>query len=151
MEIEHVKAVRKLSQLYTYTSLIMHEAVAKNAGLSGTDQKYLALLLKNGKMTAGALADLTGLTTGAVTGLVDRFERKQLVKREFDQGDRRKVVIAPDTERIRALLTPLYEAFQSRTEALIASFSKEARDNLETYFRKAIILMNEITDNLNEK
>lgn len=151
METDHVQAVRKLSQLHAYTSLIMHEAVAKKAGLSGTDQKYLALLLKNGKMTAGALADLTGLTTGAVTGLVDRLERKQLVKREFDVADRRKVVIVPDTGKITALLTPLYETFQAGTEALIASFSKEARDTLETYFKKAIALMNETTDKLNGK
>ena len=77
------KQTRKLSQLYAYTSIQMHEAIARKAGLSGTDHKYLGFLIEKGQMTAGELSNLTGLTTGAVTGLIDRFEKKKLVKRQF--------------------------------------------------------------------
>ena len=68
--------VRKLSQQYAYTSIQMHEAVARKAGLPGTDHKYLGFIMEKGQMTAGELSTLTGLTTGAVTGLIDRFETK---------------------------------------------------------------------------
>ena len=75
----------------------MHEAVGRKAGLSGTDHKYLGFLMQNGQMTAGELSNLTGLTTGAITGLIDRFEKKRLVKRQFAEDDRRKVIIEPNT------------------------------------------------------
>ena len=53
-----------------------------------------------GRMTAGRLAELTGLTTGAITGVVDRLEKAGFVRRERDDSDRRKVFIAPVPERL---------------------------------------------------
>ena len=133
--------IRKLSQQYAYISIQMHEAVARKAGFSGTDHKYLGFLLQKGQMTAGELANLTGLTTGAVTGLIDRFEKKKLVKRQFADNDRRKVFIVADTEAIMALLEPLYKEFRANSEKLIASFSTEELNTLELYFSKVIEIM----------
>ncbi|MBN8822655.1 MULTISPECIES: MarR family transcriptional regulator [unclassified Spirosoma] len=145
-----VKTTRKLSQLYAFTSIQMHEAVARKAGISGTDHKYLGFLIEKGQMTAGELATLTGLTTGAVTGLIDRFEKKGLVSRKFAADDRRKVFIIPNTETIMALLEPLYRDFRSQSQQLLASFSDEERAIIDTYFTKAIALMNEMIDLLND-
>src|SRR6476620_522868 len=105
------KQTRKLSQLYAYTSIQMHEAIARKAGLPGTDHQYLGFLMVKGQMTAGELSTLTGLTTGAVTGLIDRFEKKKLVKRKFAEDDRRKVLIEPNTKNIMALFAPLYKNY----------------------------------------
>ncbi|HEY0670228.1 MAG TPA: MarR family transcriptional regulator [Sphingobacteriaceae bacterium] len=143
--------IRKLNQQYSYTSIQMHEAIAQKAGLSGTDHKYLGFLIQQGQMTAGELSNLTGLTTGAVTGLIDRFEKKKLVKRQFAKDDRRKVIIVPNTENIMALLEPLYEEFRKKTEQLIASFSKKELEIIENYFLKAIEVMNETTNQLHHK
>ncbi|WP_461078547.1 MarR family winged helix-turn-helix transcriptional regulator [Spirosoma flavus] len=129
----------------------MHEAVAQKAGISGTDHKYLGFLIERGQMTAGELSTLTGLTTGAITGLIDRFEKKNLVKRQFAEDDRRKVFIVPNTPAIMALLEPLYKEFRSQSEQLIASFSNEQREIIEAYFLKAIELMNATTNTLNNK
>ncbi|MDO1445565.1 MarR family transcriptional regulator [Rhodocytophaga aerolata] len=148
MDDELIKRLRKLIQHYAYTSIQMHEAVARKAGLSGTDHKYLGFLIERGQMTAGELATLTGLTTGAVTGLIDRLEKKNLVKRQFAQDDRRKVIIEPDTPAIMALLAPLYKEFRSKSENLIASFAEEELKILEAYFLAAIELMNETTNKL---
>lgn len=76
MNDDIITRVRKLSQSYAYTSIHMHEAIGRKAGLSGTDHKYLGFLIVKGAMTAGELSGLTGLTTGAITGLIDRFEKK---------------------------------------------------------------------------
>lgn len=151
MDEDLLRKLRKLSQHYAYTSLQMHEAVARRAGLSGTDHKYLGFLMEKGQMTAGELSTLTGLTTGAVTGLIDRFEKKDLVKRRFAAEDRRKVIIEPNTENIMALLAPLYKNFRSQSEKLLASFSDEESKIIETYFVRAIDIMNEGTDQLNNK
>jgi len=137
--------------MHSYTSIQMHEAVARKAGLSGTDHKYLGFLMEKGQMTAGELSTLTGLTTGAVTGLIDRFEKKKLVKRRFAEDDRRKVIIEPNTKNIMALLQPLYKESRSRTEQLIASFSSKELKVIETFFLGTIEIMNATTDKLNNK
>lgn len=151
MDNDQTRRLRKLSQHYAYASIQMHEAIGRKAGLSGTDHKYLGFLIEKGRMTAGELAELTGLTTGAVTGLIDRFEKKKLVKRQFAANDRRKVMIEPDTPAIMALLQPLYAAFRSDSEKLIASFSGSELQVIETYFLKAIEVMNETTTRLSNK
>ena len=94
--------------------------------------------MEKGQMTAGELANLTGLTTGAVTGLIDRLEKKNLVKRKFAADDRRKVFIEPNTENIMALFVPLYKEFRARSEKLTASFSNKEIKIIETYFLKQL-------------
>jgi DNA-binding MarR family transcriptional regulator len=151
MDKDLINRMRKLSQSYAYTSIQMHEAIGRKAGISGTDHKYLGFLIERGQMTAGELSILTGLTTGAVTGLIDRFEKKKLVKRRFAEDDRRKVMIEPNTEKIMSLFTPLYKDFRSKSEELTASFSSSEIKTLETYFSKAIEIMNETTKKLGNK
>lgn len=151
MDKELVERIRKLSQFHAYSSLQMHEAVARKAGLSGTDHKYLGFLMEKGQMTAGELANLTGLTTGAITGLIDRLEKKNLVQRKFAEGDRRKILVEPNTENIMALFVPLYQKFRRESEELIASFSNDESKIIENYLTKAIEIMNETTDTLNGK
>src|ERR1700742_1766835 len=116
MDNDTIKRLRKLNQLHSYTSLQMHETIARKAGLSGTDNKYLGFLIEKGQMTAGELSNLTGLTTRAVRGLIARLERKKLVKRLFAEGDRRKVLVEPNTENIMALFVPLYKDFRNNLE-----------------------------------
>lgn len=149
MTENNIIELRKLNQQYTYVSLQMHEAIARKAGFSGTDHKYLGFFLQKGKLTAGELAALTGLTTGAVTGLIDRFEKKKLVKRQFDKSDRRKVFIEPDKEKIRALFEPFYKKFQAETDKLIGTFSNKEILIIQSYFQKAIALMKETHNRLN--
>lgn len=151
MNKDAITRLRRLSQQYSYTSIQMHEAIGRKAGLSGTDHKYLGFLIQKGQMTAGELSNLTGLTTGAVTGLIDRFEKKKLVKRQFAKDDRRKVIIEPNTKNITALLVPLYKEFRSQSEKLIASFSNKESKIIESYFLKAIEIMNETLNKLNKK
>jgi len=146
----HIR-IRKLNQEYAYTSIQMHETVGRKAGFRGTDHKYLGFLIQRGAMTAGELAKLSGLTTGAVTGLIDRFEKKKLVKRQYAEDDRRKVIIVPDIPKIMALLAPLYKDYRSKSEKLVASFSTKELRIVEAYFSKSIELMHGITDTLHKK
>ena len=88
LDLEH--AVRKSSAL----GVIFGQAVANRVGVSSSDLECLDFLNIEGRVTAGRLAELTGLTTGAITGVVDRMEKAGLVRRERDESDRRKVFIA---------------------------------------------------------
>jgi DNA-binding MarR family transcriptional regulator len=89
-------AMRKASAQGT----IFAAAVAERAGISSSDMDCMDFLNLEGRMTAGRLAELTGLTTGAITGVVDRLEKAGFVRRERDESDRRKVFIAPVPERV---------------------------------------------------
>lgn len=151
MKKDSLPHIRKLSQQYAYASLQMHEAIGRKAGLSGTDHKYLGFLIEKGQMTAGELSEFTGLTTGAVTGLIDRLEKKKFVKRQFASDDRRKVFIEPNTNRIMSVFTPLYAEFRSKSDLILGSFSDKERKILEAYFVKATEIMNEVRDNLNSE
>ena len=94
--------------------------VADQAGISSADMDCIDFVNVEGRMTAGRLAELTGLTTGAITGVVDRLEKVGLVRRERDETDRRKVFIAPVPDRMMEMGRP-YElvkrAMQKQSEA----------------------------------
>lgn len=146
--MSNIIEVRKISQQYAYSSLQLHEAVSKKAGFSGTDHKYLGFFIQKGSLTAGELADLTGLSTGAVTGLIDRFEKKKLVKRSFDKNDRRKVVVVANTNKIIALLEPFYAEFQHGTEKLLASYTENEIETIASFLEKSIELIKNTTKSI---
>jgi DNA-binding MarR family transcriptional regulator len=148
---QHIKDFRAVSRLYSDSSILMHEAIARRAGLSGTDHKYLGLLIEHGSMTAGELSQRTGLTTGAVTGLVDRLEKKKLARRQFDKEDRRKVIIVPDTGNTKRLLDPIFKDLQEKTLEVLSSFSEKELRLIESYFRAAVAVMSGVTQKLNKK
>jgi DNA-binding MarR family transcriptional regulator len=87
------------------------EAIA-DVGLNPTDLGSLCLLLLHGPAPAGRLAELTGLTTGAVTGVIDRLEEGGFVHREVDTADRRKVIVVPDPKRVDRDLFPHFPSLQ---------------------------------------
>lgn len=95
------------------------KAVADRAGISSSDMDCMDFLNFEGRMTAGRLAELTGLTTGAITGVIDRLEKAGFVRRERDESDRRKVFIVPVPERmmeIGRLYQPLERAMHKQSE-----------------------------------
>ncbi len=68
-------------------------AAAARIGMTVTDMQVIDILDSTGPMTAGQLADLTGLTTGAITGMLNRLEESGRVSRERDPNDGRKVIV----------------------------------------------------------
>src|SRR5690348_6764502 len=78
-------------------------AAAARIGLTVTDMQVIDILDSAGPMTAGQLADLTGLTTGAITGMLNRLEEAGLVRRERDPDDGRRVIVrlASGTDKMR--------------------------------------------------
>jgi DNA-binding MarR family transcriptional regulator len=89
------------------------EAAAEAIGVNRTDSKCIDILEQHGRMSAGELARQSGLTTGAVTAVIDRLERLEYVRRVADPADRRRVLVelTPRLQRmIEALMGPLGDA-----------------------------------------
>lgn len=76
------------------------EAAAEYLGINRTDARCLDIIDQHGHLTAGELARESGLTTGAVTALLDRLEERGYVRRVRDKSDRRLVIVEM-TEKAR--------------------------------------------------
>jgi DNA-binding MarR family transcriptional regulator len=99
--------------------VVLHSnEVARRVGLGPSDAQFLGLLGVEGPLTPGRLAELTGLTTGTVTGVLDRLERGGYVRRERDAADRRKVLVTPVPEAA-ARLGAHYAEHGAHTDALL--------------------------------
>jgi len=92
--------------------LVSSYEATEDVGVNPTDLGSLCLLLLHGPAPAGRLAELTGLTTGAVTGVIDRLEKGGFVRREVDPTDRRKVIVVPDAGRVDRGLFPHFPSLK---------------------------------------
>ena len=114
------------------------ERVAKKFKLSRKDVRCLELLGRRGSMTAGQLSDESGLSTGAVTFLLDRLEAAGMVKRRRDTDDRRRVWVEVVPAAYRRLLhaqQPIIEEMKEVTQrfkaeelAIVRDYMREAKE-----------------------
>jgi DNA-binding MarR family transcriptional regulator len=122
---------------------LYEEAMAERMGLGRTDLRCYDLLERRGTMTAGALAVASGLTTGAVTFLIDRLEAAGIVRRRRDTTDRRRVlveVVQAAAEQGFALHQPmiadmraLAQRYKIEELGIVCDFLSEARQIYETH------------------
>jgi len=143
-----IAEIHTAGRYFSTVTTLFHHAVADKAGLSGADHKYLDLLFQEGPMTAGKFAELTGLTTGAVTGIIDRLEKKGLVKRESDPDDRRKVLLVGNFENAMKLLGPVFELLQTDLESFYDDYSDEQLKTIHDYLTGTIDYFREKTRQL---
>jgi len=117
--------------------VLFSQALAERAGINSTDLECLDMIQLRGPLTAGALAEATGLTTGAITGVIDRLESAGYARRERDAEDRRKVMVRalPSTQKIGSLALPMERAtnaafadYRDEELALLLGFLHRARE-----------------------
>ena len=101
--------------------VFFHEAIAAHLGMSAVEWKCLGLLDQYGPASASRLAELSGFTTGAITGIVNRLQKLGYVRREPNPGDRRSVIIRPTLPgRVQERITPIFESL-GRAMAAVSS------------------------------
>ena len=100
----------ELGRVVSTQTVFLHQAIAQRVGLNATDTKCIDLISRGPAdgVTAGWLSEQTGLTTGAITHILDRLEKRHFIARERDTVDRRKVFVRIRPEQL-APLAPLYE------------------------------------------
>lgn len=99
--------------------VLFNHAANARLGLGASDSQFLTLLRTRGPMTPGQLAEATGLTSGTVTGVIDRLERTDLVHRERVSGDRRKVLVVPNPDAADRL-APTYAGQAAMLQQVLA-------------------------------
>jgi DNA-binding MarR family transcriptional regulator len=106
-------------------TILFHQAIADRLGMNITDHKCADMLARNGAMTAGDLADYAGLTTGAITGVIDRLEKAGFVHRVKDPHDRRRVIVEPLSKRMEKEIAPLFQSMGRSATELCQRYSTE--------------------------
>ena len=107
-----LKAVHQAGSGYGARFILVHQAIAERLGLNVIDLRCLHLAREAAEPTAGHLAKITGLTTGTITGLLDRLEKARFIRRERDLDDRRKVIVKVlpgGIRRLERIMAPLTE------------------------------------------
>ena len=105
-------------------AILLQQAVANRLGLSLSDFKCLTALGETGQATAGDIASRAGLTTGAVTRMIDRLERAGWVRREHDRHDRRRVIVRPVPDR-QTEVEPLFLGLSKGWAEALADYSDD--------------------------
>ncbi|GAA3561816.1 MarR family transcriptional regulator [Kribbella ginsengisoli] len=118
--------------------ILFNHAVSAKVGLGGSDSQFMTLLQSYGPLTPRQLSEHTGLTSGTVTGVIDRLEGIGLITREPDPNDRRKVLVTPSFDAIQEKLAPLYAEQGRRMHEVLASRSDADLRVISDFFRDSI-------------
>ena len=104
-------------------------------GLNRTDVRCLDILEREGgRLTAGALAKESGLTTAAVTGIIDRLEAKGYARRLRDDSDRRRVFVAL-TPLARERTARIWGPLANRADRMLAARPTKDLELLRDWYR----------------
>jgi DNA-binding MarR family transcriptional regulator len=107
MNRENIDGVLRSLRRVNLQGSFLGQSVAIRFGLSESDIETLEQLIDLGATTAGRLSEITGLTSGAVTRVIDRLEQAGYVRRVPDPADRRRVIVEVVPEKVEAIQSTL--------------------------------------------
>jgi DNA-binding MarR family transcriptional regulator len=127
------------------------EAVADKIGLNITDMRCLNFIHRSDKtISAKDLVRITGLTTGAITGVIDRLEKSGFIRRGGDSADRRLVIITPVPEK-RAEVEMLFNSINRRRHRMVSSMNDRELTIAKDFMEKNMAVLKEEIDNLRDE
>ncbi|MEV4754274.1 MarR family transcriptional regulator [Micromonospora sp. NPDC049559] len=139
------------SRRYLAAYVLFNQAIADHLGLHPTDVQALSLLTAEpGPRTVKQIAEMTGLTAGSATRLVDRLERGGYVVRTPDQHDRRRVLVALVPERV-ARVTAVWDDLGQAWQEVLDGHSEEELEIITRHLRRAHDLSHAQMDRLRSR
>jgi len=124
--------------------IAFHEAGARRLGMTAAERKCAGIVVELENATPKQLAEATGLSTGAITGIVDRLERAGYAKREPNPADRRSVIVRPrNTDRLARESLPIFASLTEAMERLSARYSDEERALILRHLEDTIAVLRE--------
>jgi DNA-binding MarR family transcriptional regulator len=128
----------------------LNNAASPHAGLNRTDLRALDIIAMQESLTAGQLAARLKLTTGAITGVLDRLERAGQAVRTHDTEDRRRVVVQP-TEQARGKGYFVFPGLAGDFEDLLGEYSDQERQVIDGFLRRLNRTVAERADQLSSQ
>jgi DNA-binding MarR family transcriptional regulator len=140
-----------LGREFTSSVVMFHEAVGRLLGLSAAERKCLDVLDRLGPVTAGRIAAHTGLTTGAITGMIDRLSRAGYVKRTPNPDDRRSVLVSLRSNTPRDTVLPkVFEALGRDMAEVNSHFEPDQLEAIAEYLTRTTEVLHRRTRSLTE-
>lgn len=141
---ETVHTVREKFMEMSTETMLFHQALADLLDLHITDHRCMYFLHNYGAMPAGRLAELTGLTTAAVTSIIDRLEKADYIRRTNDPKDRRRTIVEPvRNKKLEKKLEMIFAPFHEKMHKLLSSYSASELAFLLDVLTKGIELTRE--------
>ncbi|PWT80900.1 MAG: MarR family transcriptional regulator [Acidobacteria bacterium] len=146
---ELLKKFTDLGRRTSTQTVFLHQAIAQGIGLNATDTKCVDLILTHpaGSMTAGQLSDMTGLTSGAITHILDRLEKRHIVERVRDTQDRRRIFVRVNLKSLEPLM-PQYDAIGKAYVDLVDQYSDRELQLICDYMEKVAAVATELLANV---
>jgi len=135
-----------LGREFSNANVFFHEAIAAHLGMNAGEWRCYGLLKLHGPMTAGRLAELSGFTTGAITGIADRLTKTGYVKRQPNPEDRRSLILHPlRLEEINAKTGPVFASLEKAMSEVAKNFTGQELAAVMDYLRRTIEALHEET------
>jgi DNA-binding MarR family transcriptional regulator len=126
-----------------------HEAVARAVGMTAAERKCAGLLAERGRMTPGELVHETGLTSGAITGIVDRLTKAGFAERVAHPTDRRSVIVeARRSAELSAMFGPVFAALSAAMDKIDARYTDDERALIQRHLADTIAILRAETGKL---
>jgi DNA-binding MarR family transcriptional regulator len=144
---EVIEGGGKVFRAYQTSNDNFDQAIADHLGMNRTDMRCIDLIDQAGGMTAGELARAAGLTSGAVTAVIDRLEKAGMARRVADPSDRRRVRIEV-TPKLWELTAPLMMPFLEESQAILDDYSTEELARFTDFLQRVIDVQGKHTDRI---
>jgi DNA-binding MarR family transcriptional regulator len=139
------REIRKLSA----QSVLFSNAISSRLGINSSDLECLDIVNLGGAVTAGQLASATGLSTGAITGVIDRLVKAGYVRRRRDVKDRRRVIIEP-MAGVERKIAPMFASLSEAMARLWSTYSDTDLELVRKWVAESYPVMVEETAKLRE-
>ncbi|HTM81285.1 MarR family winged helix-turn-helix transcriptional regulator [Asticcacaulis sp.] len=144
-----INTSRNLGRELATAVITFHETVARTLGMSAAESRCLGVLNDFEIATPGQLAQATGLTTGAITGIVDRLEKAGYAKREPNPDDRRSLLVRiRQPEKIAQILGPIYGSLSAAMTQMSGQYTPEQLAVIDRYLSQTIDVLKVETEKL---
>ena len=150
--VKERKPLPEAFRMLSTQAVMLHQAVADMLKLNITDYKCLDLIERLGPMTAGELAEQSGLTTGAITGVVDRLEKAGYAKRTDNPKDRRSVIIELTLDKKKQKeYEEIFLPLERKIEKQASSYTSKEVSLFIEFIHKTAEILHEETIRLTKK
>jgi DNA-binding MarR family transcriptional regulator len=143
-----IAALGDAMRVFSSQSVLYTTAAADALGVSLTDLLCAGILSVTGPVTAGRLAELTGLTTGAITGVIDRMEKAGYARREPDPTDRRRVIVQLVPETLEQQSAPVFAPMLAASNGVMSRYSDQELATITDFINRSIPILRDETAQL---
>jgi len=144
-----VEEVDMLHRELSTAVILFQEAIARRLGVGAAERKCLSVLWRLGVATPGQLMKATHLSSGAITGIVDRLERAGYARRAPNPDDRRSLLIYPERQDdLAQRIGPAFESMRQAMDGVLRGYSDAERALIQRHLARTIEVLGEQTARL---